>query len=124
MTACRRDGAVHKNCRALTNKEYVSNNSMFSCIRRKKALRKRIPQRSLGSFSATLCESFSVCCSINLQDESGAADGNCSIDRVGFRSLNSEDDLIPHKLWDELFDSAFEAIGDVSIQIFEENQQQ
>jgi hypothetical protein len=95
------------------------------------ATRNRIIQRSLHSVSARMEERFKC---KHLRDESTAIECNSNnfaldLDFPTFPLHNTSDlelpnfpqeDPVPQQEWDELFESAFEAIGDRSIEAFDQ----
>ena len=80
--------------------------------------RNRIIQRSLHSIVARIDGRFK-------DSQHSSRDNCCALDwsypSMEFETQNfPHDELVPQQQWDELFESAFEAIGDTSADIFNE----
>ena len=116
---------MHKTSKARTTCETRKanlHNTAFACILSKKlkqvAARNRIIQRNFKSMS-TIDKRFltvnrcEVCVDGSKGNDMDSSNGN---DKISFE----QEDLIPQKLWDELFDSAFQAIAYVSTDFFNE----
>ena len=116
---------MHKTSKARTTCETRKanlHNTAFAYILSKKlkkvAARNRVIQRNFKSMS-TIDKRFrtvnrcEVCVDGSNGNDMDSSNGN---DNISFE----QEDLIPQKLWDELFDSAFQAIAYVSTDFFNE----
>ena len=81
--------------------------------------RDRIVQRSLHSMSARIGGRIKSARHVS-SDSSFYLNLNFPAMECDIHNRSIEE-LVPQQEWDELFDSAFEAIGDTSVDIFEEN---
>ena len=104
----------------LVRKGRRSKNRILACALIQKlnqvASRRRTIERNLKSVSALLDGRFRVAHRI----ESDTDCGNQAADVLDFGCrADQEEDLVPQQLWDHLFDSAFQAIGNADVDIFD-----
>ena len=79
--------------------------------------RNRAIQRNLQSVSAQWNRRFMV----TNRSKSRTEDCDKSVNKAAFDCLQPcQEDLIPQQLWDDLFDTAIDAIGNFPIDIFDE----
>ena len=98
----------------------LSNNKFASTLIKKlnKVLRRnRAIHRNLQSVptSSTLDQRFRFSHPTSSFDHSREEPESIELESL----LNPPEDMVPQALWDELFDSAFEAVGDASVDIFD-----
>ncbi len=77
------------------------------------AIRNRIIQRSLHSISARMDGRF-----LSSNRKSSSLDLSHPFVECDGQNF-SQEELVPQQQWDDLFESAFEVIGDTSVDIFD-----